>query len=61
MSKGESETFAATVHIEGKIVDMQFANMEIVWKDTFKDCKVIKLEGATVNMIVDPGLTAGKK
>ncbi|HWZ22430.1 MAG TPA: hypothetical protein VNW06_07225 [Cytophagaceae bacterium] len=60
LSKGESETFSATVHIEGKTVDMQFANMTIVWKDTFKDCQIAKLEGATLNMVVDPGLTAGK-
>jgi hypothetical protein len=58
--KGESDTFVATFHIEGKVVDMQFANMEIVWKDTFKDSKVIKLDGATLDFSLDPGLTAGK-
>ena len=60
LNKGESETFTATAHIEGKIVDMQFANMQIVWNDTFKDCQVVKLPGASLNLVLDPGLTAGK-
>ncbi|HVD97800.1 MAG TPA: hypothetical protein VNB90_06310 [Cytophagaceae bacterium] len=58
--KGESETFTATFHMEGKMVDMQLANMEIIWKDTFKESKIIKLDGTSLDFTVDPGLTAGK-
>jgi hypothetical protein len=60
LSPGDSENFIAYFHIEGRIADMQFANMEIVWGDTFKDCKIEKIEGATIELKVDPGLTAGK-
>lgn len=58
--KGESDTFTATFHMEGRIVDMQLANMEIIWKDTFKESSLNKIDGTTLNFVVDPGLTAGK-
>jgi hypothetical protein len=60
LGKGESDTFIALFHIEGKIADMQFANMEIVWNDTFKNAELKKLDGTTLNLVLDPGLTAGK-
>jgi len=60
LAKGESDTFIALFHIEGKIADMQFANMEIVWNNTFKNAELKKLDGTTFNLVVDPGLTAGK-
>lgn len=60
LSKGESDTFVAFFQIEGKIADMQFANMEIVWRDTFKDCQVAPVEGSTIDLTLDSGLTAGK-
>lgn len=60
LAKGESETFIALFHIEGRIADMQFANMEIVWNDTFKHAELKKIDGTSVNLVLDPGLTAGK-
>lgn len=60
LAKGESDTFTAVFHIEGKIADMQFANMEIVWNDTFKNAELKKIDGTTLNLVLDPGLTAGK-
>ncbi|HSY62388.1 MAG TPA: hypothetical protein VK796_10950 [Cytophaga sp.] len=60
LGKGESDTFIALFHIEGKIADMQFANMEIVWNDTFKHAELKKIDGTTLNLVLDPGLTAGK-
>lgn len=35
MQKGDKVKFDAVFHIEGRIVDMQFATMFIVWNDTF--------------------------
>ncbi len=58
--KGESDTFTATFHIEGKTVDMQLGAMEIIWNDTFKESKLEKLDGATLDFTVDQALTAGK-
>ena len=58
--KGESDSFTATFHMEGQIVDMQLANMEVIWKDTFKESSLNAIDGATLNFVVDPGLTAGK-
>jgi hypothetical protein len=58
--QGETDTFTASFHIEGKLVDMQFANMEIIWKDTFKDCQIVKLDETSIELVLDPGMTAGK-
>lgn len=60
LAKGESENFIASFKIPGKVVDMQFANMEIVWRNTFKDSKLTPLENQLIELIIDEGLTAGK-
>jgi hypothetical protein len=60
LAKGESDTFTALFHIEGRIADMQFANMQIVWNDTFKNAELKKIDGTTLNLVLDPGMTAGK-
>jgi hypothetical protein len=58
--KGESDTFTATFHMEGKLVDMQLGTMEIIWNDTFKESKLVKLDGTVLDFVLDPALTAGK-
>jgi len=60
LAKGESDTFTALFHIEGRIADMQFANMKIIWNNTFKNAELQKIDGAAFNLVVDPGMTAGK-
>jgi hypothetical protein len=60
LAKGESDTFSASFKIPGKVVDMQFANMEIVWRNTFKDCKLTLLKSQVVTFELDEGKTAGK-
>jgi len=60
LEKGESDTFTALFHIEGKIADMQFANMNIVWNQTFKNSKLVKINGTALKLILDSGLTFGK-
>jgi hypothetical protein len=60
LGKGETVRIIAEFKIPGKIADMQFANMEILWRDTFKESKAEKLAGQTISIEIDRGLTAGK-
>jgi hypothetical protein len=60
LANGESGRIVAEFKIPGKIADMQFANMEILWRDTFKESKAEKLDGHTFEIVIDPGMTAGK-
>ncbi len=60
LAKGESKDFIVFFQVEGKIADMQFANAELLWRDTFKDCKITKVEGTIVDITLDAGLTQGK-
>lgn len=58
---GEKMKFNATFHIEGRIVDMQFATMYILWNNTFTETKAEEIESITIPMNWDPGVTEGKK
>jgi len=58
--KGDEVKFKAIFHIPGRIADMQFANMTILWKDSFVETEEKKLEGKQVSFELDPGLTNGK-
>ena len=40
--------------------DMQFDNMEILWKDALMEAPASKLAGKTITIEYDPGLTVGK-
>ena len=60
MKKGDKVKFNATFHIPGKIVDMQFATMYILWNNTFMESELEKLKVAPVQMILDPGMTKAK-
>jgi len=60
LKKGEKIKFKASFHIPGRIADMQFANMTLLWKDTFVETKAKKLKGQKVDFVLDPGLTNGK-
>lgn len=60
LKKGDKVKVKAVFHIPGRIADMQFANMTILWKDTFVETEAKKLEGQQVNFELDPGLTNGK-
>lgn len=57
---GESKKVKAVFKIPGKIADMQFANMEIVWKDTFIESKLESIELPSISFVIDPGMTEGK-
>ena len=58
--KGDKKTIKAAFKVSAKYADMQFANMEIVWRKTFQTSKPQKLTGITTSFEVDKGLTAGK-
>jgi len=60
LAKGETGKITAEFKIPGKIADMQFANMEILWRDTFKESNAEKLSGHTFEIEIDRGLTGGK-
>ena len=60
LKKGDKVKVKAVFHIPGRVADMQFANMTILWKDTFVETEAKKLEGKTVNFEIDRGMTAGK-
>ncbi len=60
LASGESGKFETLFTIPGKIADMQFANMEILWRNTFSESDLQKLEGLTIDLKIDEGKTAGK-
>ncbi|MBL4623691.1 MAG: hypothetical protein JKY42_00875 [Flavobacteriales bacterium] len=57
---GEKKKIKAVFKVPAKIVDMQFANLEIDWKDTFRESKLVPLELPSQNFVIDPGMTEGK-
>ncbi len=60
LAKGESDTFIAQFEVPGKVADMQFANMEILWRDTFKEASLKKIEVPKIDLVLDEGKTAAK-
>jgi hypothetical protein len=61
LRKGEKTKFHAVFHIEGRIVDMQFATMNIEWNDTFVESEATPMDTATVPVTWDAVLTNSKK
>jgi hypothetical protein len=60
LRKGDTFKFSAVFDIEGKICDMQFANMEILWKSTFSESEIKPIDGNMVMLEYDHGKTVGK-
>lgn len=60
LEKGDEIKFNAVFHIPGKIVDMQFATMEIIWNDTFVESTPKAADPELIEFQIDPGLTQGK-
>ncbi len=60
LRKGDKVKIKAIFHIPGRIADMQFANMTILWKDTFVESEAKKLQKHEVEFNLDRGLTIGK-
>jgi len=60
LESGGTCTIKAEFHISARYADMQFANMEILWRDTFQSSKPKKTKANKVDFEIDPGLTEGK-
>lgn len=60
MLPGDKEKFTATFSVPGKVCDMQFANMTILWKDCFSESIPEPLKGKTIKLELDPALTQAK-
>ncbi|MBV6403748.1 MAG: hypothetical protein GFGODING_00493 [Flavobacteriales bacterium] len=60
LQQGEDDAFTVYGEIPGKIVDMQFANMKLVWNDAFREVTPKPFKIGTVDFTIDPGLTEGK-
>lgn len=60
LAPGDSDKFEALFIIPGKIADMQFANMEILWRKAFSESDLQKLETLTIDIKIDEGKTAAK-
>ena len=60
LEPGEDIKITAAFFVPAKVADMQFANMKIVWKNTFIESKAVKISGSTFNLEIDPGKTEGK-
>ncbi len=58
--KGDKVKFMVIYKIPGKIFDMQFAEMDIVWKDVFSDTEMKKVDFPSVKIILDDVKTAEK-
>lgn len=61
LRKGDKAKFDAVFHIEGRIVDMQFATMYIVWNNTFVESEALPLEAGSIPITWDEALTNAKK
>ena len=60
LSRGEEDTFNVIAEIPGKIVDMQFANMKLVWNKAFVETSAVPFRAGGASFALDPGLTQGK-
>ena len=50
----------AVFHIPGRIADMQFANMTLLWNESFRETNPQKLKGHEITFNIDRGITNGK-
>jgi hypothetical protein len=57
---GEDAKVVATYHVPGKVEDMQFANMLLVWKNTFTESKIVPITVGSTDFTIDPGMTEAK-
>ncbi len=57
LKPGSSTSFTATFHIHPRVVDMQFATMHILWRDTFSSSSLEPLEPETVEFELDSAKT----
>ncbi len=61
LQKGEKAKFDAVFHIDGRIVDMQFATMYLQWNDTFVESEAEKQDSVLLDFEMNEPLTREKK
>lgn len=61
LRKGDNAKIVAVFHIPGKIVDMQFATMNIQWNDTFTESTLVLLPQTSFDIKINQPLTEEKK
>jgi len=57
LQKGEKANFVLIFQIPGKITDMQFAEMDIVWKNTFSESELTPLNFDIQHINIDKNTT----
>jgi len=60
LQKNNSENFTLIFKIPGKITDMQFAEMDIVWKNTFSESNLTELNFDIQHINIDTETTKDK-
>ncbi|MBC7487118.1 MAG: hypothetical protein H7282_10250 [Cytophagaceae bacterium] len=60
LAPGDSDKFETLFTVPGKVADMQFANMEILWRNAFSESDLQKMEGLTIDIKIDEGKTVAK-
>jgi len=60
LKKGKKAQFKAVFHIPAKYSDMQFAEMQVLWRDMFQTSTPTKVDGASIDFELDKKLTAEK-
>ncbi len=60
LTKGEKAKFTTTFEIEPRIVDMQFATMALLWRDTFAESEIEALDAEDMEFELNEELTTEK-
>lgn len=60
LKKGDEVSIDVEVRIPAKYADMQFADLHVIWNNTFQVSKAEKLEGGSLSFSVDKALTEEK-
>lgn len=60
LTRGEKARFTTTFEIEARIIDMQFATMALLWRDTFSESEIEPLEAEVMEFELNEELTAEK-
>lgn len=61
LNPGDKVKVTAVFHIPGKIVDMQFATMYVIWGDTFVETEAIPMDAFVFNLEMNEAMTQEKK
>ena len=60
LQKGEKTSFVIVFEIPGRITDMQFAEMDIVWKNAFSEAELKEIKFENKRIIIDEDKTKEK-